>query len=275
MRLIGRNARADCVSYPWLYRREQRKRGEFERITLIVCHEARGRAVRGVRARFVQILSNLEAKDSLCWAIIAHDARSRSNATTPQPQARGQDSARCATGCARWKQPRRSPNNPQRLLPRRDRRIGADARRRAGADLGARDADLSRARRARQPLRALGAAQKLGKGDTVCLMMPNRPEYFAIWLGITSVGGVVVAAQHAIARAVARPLHRHRRAAARHRRRRIHRRIRDRPRSPARPKSGRMAAATSPASIARSNASPRAPLAAAERRGGDASPTAR
>jgi fatty-acyl-CoA synthase len=34
-------------------------------------------------------------------------------------------------------------------------------------------------------------AQKLAKGETVCLMMPNRPEYLAIWLGITSVGGVV------------------------------------------------------------------------------------
>jgi fatty-acyl-CoA synthase len=34
-------------------------------------------------------------------------------------------------------------------------------------------------------------SQNLGKGETVCLMMPNRPEYFAIWLGITSVGGVV------------------------------------------------------------------------------------
>ncbi len=33
--------------------------------------------------------------------------------------------------------------------------------------------------------------QKLGKGETVCLMMPNRPDYLAIWLGITSVGGVV------------------------------------------------------------------------------------
>ena len=28
-------------------------------------------------------------------------------------------------------------------------------------------------------------------GDTVCLLMPNRPEYIAAWLGITSVGGVV------------------------------------------------------------------------------------
>jgi fatty-acyl-CoA synthase len=28
-------------------------------------------------------------------------------------------------------------------------------------------------------------------GDTVCLMMPSRPEYVAAWLGITKVGGVV------------------------------------------------------------------------------------
>jgi fatty-acyl-CoA synthase len=33
--------------------------------------------------------------------------------------------------------------------------------------------------------------QELAPGETVCLLMPNRPEYFAIWLGITSVGGVV------------------------------------------------------------------------------------
>jgi fatty-acyl-CoA synthase len=34
-------------------------------------------------------------------------------------------------------------------------------------------------------------AQGLGKGDTVCLLMPNRPEYLAAWIGITAVGGVV------------------------------------------------------------------------------------
>jgi fatty-acyl-CoA synthase len=33
--------------------------------------------------------------------------------------------------------------------------------------------------------------QGLAKGDAVCLMMPNRPEYMAIWLGITKIGGVV------------------------------------------------------------------------------------
>jgi fatty-acyl-CoA synthase len=31
----------------------------------------------------------------------------------------------------------------------------------------------------------------LGKGEVVCLFMPNRPAYMAIWLGITGVGGVV------------------------------------------------------------------------------------
>jgi fatty-acyl-CoA synthase len=32
--------------------------------------------------------------------------------------------------------------------------------------------------------------ENLGKGDTVCLLMHNRPEYMAAWIGITSVGGV-------------------------------------------------------------------------------------
>src|SRR3954447_6496206 len=34
-------------------------------------------------------------------------------------------------------------------------------------------------------------AHGVGKGDTVCLMMPNRPEFLAVWLGITRIGGVV------------------------------------------------------------------------------------
>ena len=34
-------------------------------------------------------------------------------------------------------------------------------------------------------------AQGISKGDAVGLLMTSRPEYFAIWLGITSVGGVV------------------------------------------------------------------------------------
>jgi fatty-acyl-CoA synthase len=34
-------------------------------------------------------------------------------------------------------------------------------------------------------------ANGVAKGDTVALLMPNRPEYLAIWLGITKAGGVV------------------------------------------------------------------------------------
>ena len=33
--------------------------------------------------------------------------------------------------------------------------------------------------------------QGLSFGDVVCLLMPNCPEYVAIWLGITRVGGMV------------------------------------------------------------------------------------
>jgi fatty-acyl-CoA synthase len=34
-------------------------------------------------------------------------------------------------------------------------------------------------------------ANRIEKGDVVCLLMPNRPEYAAIWLGIARAGGVV------------------------------------------------------------------------------------
>lgn len=30
----------------------------------------------------------------------------------------------------------------------------------------------------------------IGKGDVVCLLMPNRPEYVPVWLGISAIGGV-------------------------------------------------------------------------------------
>ena len=32
--------------------------------------------------------------------------------------------------------------------------------------------------------------ENIAKGETVCLLMPNRPEYMAAWIGITSAGGV-------------------------------------------------------------------------------------
>jgi len=34
-------------------------------------------------------------------------------------------------------------------------------------------------------------AHGVAPGDAVCLLMPNRPEYLAIWLGLTRVGAVV------------------------------------------------------------------------------------
>lgn len=30
----------------------------------------------------------------------------------------------------------------------------------------------------------------IGKNDVVALVMPNRPDYLAIWLGVASAGGV-------------------------------------------------------------------------------------
>src|SRR5262249_57456138 len=36
-----------------------------------------------------------------------------------------------------------------------------------------------------------GVQEGLAKGDTVCLLMGNRPEFMAVWLGITRIGGVV------------------------------------------------------------------------------------
>jgi fatty-acyl-CoA synthase len=33
--------------------------------------------------------------------------------------------------------------------------------------------------------------QNVRKGDVVCLLMPNCPEYLAVWLGISRIGGVV------------------------------------------------------------------------------------
>ena len=34
-------------------------------------------------------------------------------------------------------------------------------------------------------------AQGLAKGEAVCLLMPNRPEYMAVWIGIVHTGGTV------------------------------------------------------------------------------------
>jgi fatty-acyl-CoA synthase len=57
-------------------------------------------------------------------------------------------------------------------------------------------------------------AHGIGKGETVCLLMPNRPDTLAIWLGITKIGGVVallntqlIGASLAHCIEVARPTH--------------------------------------------------------------------
>ena len=34
-------------------------------------------------------------------------------------------------------------------------------------------------------------SQGIAKGDVVCLVMPNRADYLAIWLGLTRIGAVV------------------------------------------------------------------------------------
>jgi fatty-acyl-CoA synthase len=81
--------------------------------------------------------------------------------------------------------------NPQRILPRVIEEL-AESRGDAPALLSAGECLTYRAlddRANRYARWALG--QNLGKGETVCLVMPNRPEYLAIWLGITKVGGVV------------------------------------------------------------------------------------
>ena len=36
-----------------------------------------------------------------------------------------------------------------------------------------------------------GLDQTIAKGDVVCLLMPNRPEYLAIWFGLTHIGAIV------------------------------------------------------------------------------------
>jgi fatty-acyl-CoA synthase len=81
--------------------------------------------------------------------------------------------------------------NPQRILPRVIEEL-AETRGDAPALLSAHECLTYRAlddRANRYARWALG--QNLGKGEAVCLVMPNRPEYLAIWLGISKVGGVV------------------------------------------------------------------------------------
>jgi len=81
--------------------------------------------------------------------------------------------------------------NPQRLLLDVIEELAA-SRGEAPALLTARERLTYRALAERANRYARWALdQGLGKGETVALLMPNRPEYMAIWLGIAAVGGVV------------------------------------------------------------------------------------
>jgi fatty-acyl-CoA synthase len=81
-------------------------------------------------------------------------------------------------------------NEPTRVLPRIIEEL-ADRNGDAPALLSDRECLSFRtlAERANRYAR-WAIAQGIGKGKTVCLLMPNRPEYLAIWLGITRAGGV-------------------------------------------------------------------------------------
>ncbi len=81
--------------------------------------------------------------------------------------------------------------NPQRLLPCIIEQL-AQTRGEAPALLAAGESLTYRALAARANAFSRWALSRgLAQGDTVCLMMPNRPEYLAIWLGLTRVGVVV------------------------------------------------------------------------------------
>jgi fatty-acyl-CoA synthase len=83
------------------------------------------------------------------------------------------------------------PRNPSRVLPTVIEELAARSSD-APALLSDRECLTYRglAERANQYAR-WALAQGLTKGEVIGLLMPNRPEYFAIWLGIASVGGVV------------------------------------------------------------------------------------
>jgi fatty-acyl-CoA synthase len=83
------------------------------------------------------------------------------------------------------------PRAPHRVLPTVIEELAAhlDA---APALLSERESLTYRALAERSSRYARWALEHgVGTGDAVALFMPNRPEYLAIWLGVTRVGGVV------------------------------------------------------------------------------------
>jgi fatty-acyl-CoA synthase len=83
------------------------------------------------------------------------------------------------------------PRNPDRILPAVIAEIAAKSGNRP-ALLSDRESLTYAELTARSHQYAPWALdQGLAKGDVVGLLMTNRPEFFAIWLGITSIGGIV------------------------------------------------------------------------------------
>jgi len=83
------------------------------------------------------------------------------------------------------------PNNPYRTLPRVIEELSAKFPEQVA--LVSEKECLTYAALAQRVITysCWGDHQHLAKGDVVCLLMPNRPEYMAIWLGITRIGAVV------------------------------------------------------------------------------------
>ncbi len=113
------------------------------------------------------------------------------NSIAPARAARPQGSTPARAWLRALETTTRATRDPKRILPRA---VGE-----WGVRYGERPALLSErenldfralARRMNQYSRwALGIG--VAKGETVALMMANRPDYFAIWLGLTQVGAVV------------------------------------------------------------------------------------
>jgi fatty-acyl-CoA synthase len=82
-------------------------------------------------------------------------------------------------------------DQPRRIFPLVIEELGA--RFGSAPALMALNGDLSHAALAAQANRYArwGLTQGIEKGETVCLLMPNRPDYLAIWLGLTRIGAVV------------------------------------------------------------------------------------
>ncbi len=200
--------------------------------------------------RFVQILSIVEAKDSLCWAMLKHDLGRDRSPDTRRPQQR-RHAARLA---ARARGDRADCRPAAAPLARRRRGHRATPRRRRGADLGARHADLSRAGRAQPPLCALGARPEARQGSSG---LPADAEPAGLYGDLARHHRGRrrrLAHQHATAWAGSCALHRRRGAEPRDRRRRMHRAVPLGTTFHAGRKSGRTAAAIIRVSIARSSA---------------------